>query len=218
MATGLVAREPVSKQYRAGGLVAQDRIYNFGIPKIILNSVSRAFRLATKIPVAMRVLALLFACVFSSYAADWSTPEQQLARKIFAVTGAGAASLSFDNRSSLGRRDSEIIQNGLRSTLENMGLRFAPDGTASNITISLSENLNSYVWVAEMKSQTGDSSVVMVSIPRPASFTTHDSVPLTLRKISVWEQSEPILDVAVLEENTVPSRIAVLGPERLSLY
>ncbi len=54
-------------------------------------------------------------------ATDWSGPEQQLARKIVAVTGPGAVALTVENRSSLGKRDSEIVQNGLRAALEGLG-------------------------------------------------------------------------------------------------
>src|ERR1035438_8388351 len=59
----------------------------------------------------------------------------------------------------------------------------------------------------------------MVSAPRPVGATTsHESVPLSLRKISLWTQDYPILDVAVLEENLAPTRIAVLDADKVSLY
>src|ERR1039458_10906876 len=55
--------------------------------------------------------------------------------------------------------------------------------------------------------------------PRPEGSTAvHESVPLSLRKIPLWTQAEPILDVAVLEENITPSHIAVLDAEKVLLY
>jgi len=61
--------------------------------------------------------------------------------------------------------------------------------------------------------------VVMVSAPRPqGAMAARDSVPLSLRKIPLWAQDDPILDVAVLEENVTPSHIAVLDAENVSLY
>jgi hypothetical protein len=39
-----------------------------------------------------------------------------------------------------------------------------------------------------------------------------------LRKTLLWSQSDPILDLVVLEEAAAPVRIAVLGAEKLSLY
>ena len=40
------------------------------------------------------------------------------------MTGPGAVALTVENRSSLGKRESEMIQNGLRGALEGLGVRF----------------------------------------------------------------------------------------------
>jgi hypothetical protein len=153
-------------------------------------------------------------------AADWNRPEQQLARKILAVTGPGAAQIMFENRSSLGRRDSEIVQNGLRAALEASGIRFVDgDQAASTIKISLSESPSAYVWVAEIRQGANEAAVVMVSAPRPEGTTAvRDAVPLSLHKDLLWAQTDPILDVAVLEENIATTRLAVLDPQKVSLY
>jgi hypothetical protein len=59
----------------------------------------------------------------------------------------------------------------------------------------------------------------MVSAPRPAGLmAAHESVPLSLRKIELWTQADPILDVAVLEENAAPTHVAVLDAEKVALY
>ncbi len=128
--------------------------------------------------------------------------------------------LTVENRSSLGKRESEVIQNGLRSTLEGLGIRFVKaEQAAATVAIFLSESLATYVWVAEIRQGGSEAAVVMVSAPRPeGSMTPHESVPLSLRKIPLWTQDDPILDVAVLEENATPTRIAVLDPEKISLY
>ncbi len=180
---------------------------------------SRAHGLVPWLRSVAPVLVVVLSIVLAN-ATDWSVPEQQLARKILAATAARQVSLSFENRSSLGRRDSDILQNGMRSAIETLGMRLVPSAQATaNITVSLSENVSSYVWVAQITPAEGDGSIVMVSVPRSAgSSQTHDSVPLMLRKFPLWEQNDPILDLAVLEESAVPSRIAVLGPGRLSLY
>lgn len=195
-------------------------VYNLGIPNAIPNSVNRALRPALSLRFAIQLCLAVSCLAIGASATDWSGPEQQLARKIVAVTGPGAVALTVDNRSSLGKRDSEIIQNGLRSALESVGLRLVKaEQSAATITISLSENPDSYVWVAEIHQGAGEAAVVMVSTPRAAgSIATRDSVPLSLRKISLWTQDDPILDVAVLEENAAPARIAVLDAEKISLY
>ncbi|HEV2470191.1 MAG TPA: hypothetical protein VGS78_13450 [Candidatus Sulfotelmatobacter sp.] len=171
-------------------------------------------------PVLVLVLVSIWILATPAAAVDWSVPEQQLARKIVAVTGSGPMALQFENRSSIGRRDSEIIENGLHSTLETMGVRFSEaEHASSSVTITLSENLTSYVWVAQITKPGAETAVAMVSIPRPAwTGSALDSVPLSLRKTLLWSQVSPILDVAVLEENATPTRIAVLDPEKISVY
>jgi len=195
-------------------------VYNSAIPNLILNSVSRTLRSAPGLRFVLKFSFIMFGLALAASAADWSVPEQQLARKIGAVTGPGAVALTIENRSSLGRRDSEIIQNGLRGALEGLGLRFQKTEQATaTVTISLSENSTSYVWVAEIRQGAGEVAVVMVSAPRPEGApAARDSVPLSLRKISLWAQDTPILDVAVLEENATPTHIAVLDPEKVTLY
>ena len=83
----------------------------------------------------------------------------------------------------------------------------------------LSENLQSYVWVAEIHQGASEFSVVMVSIPRPdAPAFVREAPTLTIRRTPLWAQSRPILDVAVTDESATPTHIAVLDPEQIALY
>jgi hypothetical protein len=191
-------------------------VYNSGIP----NMANRPLRSGSILRAALHVSLLTFSFAVRSLASDWNGAEQQLARKVVAVSGPGAVSLTVENRSSLGRRETEIISNGLRAALESAGLHFvAPEQAAASVAISLSENTSSYVWVAEVRQGAGEAAVVMVSVPRPeGAAVNRDSVPLSLRKISLWSQEEHILDVAVLEETSAPVQMAVLDTERVSIY
>ena len=193
-------------------------IYNLAIPDTIWNSVNRASRHASVF--FLQISLLVFALANKVQAADWSGPEQLLAKKIVAVTGPGAAALTFENRSSLGRRETDVIQNGLRASLEGLGLRFVkPEQSAATINIKLSENSSSYVWVAEIQQGSSEPAVVMVSTLRPqGSVASGDSVPLSLRKMPLFAEETPILDVAVLEESAAPTHIAVLDADNVTLY
>jgi len=193
-------------------------IYNSGIPEAILKSVNRVLGRGSGLRLA--VLCTIVLVTSAASGADWSTAEQQLAKKIVGVTGPGTVAFTVENRSSLGRRDADIVQNGLRSALEQAGIHFAgADQAAASVTLSLSENQASYVWVAQIHQGAGDAAVVMVSLPRSGhSVSAHDSMPITLRKVSLWTQDDRILDVAVLEENGAPTRIAVLDAENLSIH
>jgi len=195
-------------------------IYNSAIPENVLKSVIRFVRRASITP-AHRA-AILFAVMVSAtptFAADWNTAEQQLARKIVGVTGPGTVALTVENRSSLGRRDSDIVQNGLRLALEQAGIHFVKSEQATAmVTVSLSENVGAYIWVADIRQGTAEPTVVMVSIARSAHPAgTHDSMPVTLRKTLLWTQDDPVLDLAVLEENGGPTRIAILNAENVSI-
>jgi len=198
----------------------REAVYNSAIPFAASKSVHRPSLSPRAFCLFLEFTLLAFGLVIAAPAADWNGPEQALARKIVAVTGPGAVAVTVENHSSLGKRDSDIIQNGLRGALEGLGLRFVnADRAAATLWISLSENSTSYVWVAEIRQSAGESSVVMTSTPRPEGTpAARDSVPLSLRTIPLWTQDVPILDVAVLEEGQTPAHIAVLDPARLSLY
>jgi len=192
-------------------------VYNSDIPEIIRKSVNRASRSAC---MSLIFLAALLGGSLLSRAADWNPAEQQLARKIVAATGPGAVLVTFENRSSLGRRDSDAVKNGIRSALEQLGIRFVKaEQAAATVTISLSENPTAYVWVAQVRQGATDSTVTMVSVPRSGRSTVaRDSMPISLRKTLLWSQDEPFLDLAILEENGTPTHIAVLNAEAVNLY
>jgi hypothetical protein len=195
-------------------------IYNSGILGILksLNLACRPARLYWVARFGMYCFIALL-CTFVS-ASDWSSAEKQLAQKIAAVTGPGAAALTLQNRSSLGKRDTEIVQNGMESALQEVGVRLVNnEQAAASIALSLSENQIAYVWIAEVRQGAAESAVVMVSVPRTAATARlPDSMPMTLGKTLVWTGKDPILDVAILEGDASPTRIAVLSPEDLSLY
>ena len=195
-------------------------VYNSGIPNVRANSVCHLFPLAHVLRVVARLSLALLGLAIAASAVDWNEPEQQLARKIVAVTGPAVVALTVENRSSLNKRDNEIVQNGLRSALEAVGLRFVnAEQAAATVAISLSENSAAYVWVAQIRQGAGEAGVVMVSASRPTGVkAAHDSVPLSLRKIELWTQADPILDVAVLEGNPAPTHIAVLDAKKVALY
>jgi hypothetical protein len=195
-------------------------VYNSSTPPMKL-----AYRVLPVAAYSHAVLCAVFLLFFplhvlSAATATWSAPEQQLAAKIVAVTGPGAAALTIDNRSSLSKRDLDIIGNGLRSALEALGVRFvAVEQASATLVVTFSENQSSYVWVADIHQAAAESAIVMISIPQAdLPSTPRDSVPLSLKMVSLWKQSERILDTAVLEENINPTRIAVLASEQLTLY
>ena len=83
--------------------------------------------------------------------------------------------------------------------------------------VSLSEGLNSYLWVAEIHQGTNQSSVAMVSLPRPdAGSGNSEQAAMLIHKVPLWSQQEPILDAAVVNGN--PAQLLVLDPDRVAIY
>ena len=193
-------------------------VYNSDIPENSLKPVNRC-TLGLR-ALQFGIFLLVLTASLAAGAADWSTAEQQLARKIASVTGPGTVALTVENHSSLGRRDSDVVQNGLRAALEQSGVHFVkPEQAVASVAITLSENVTSYVWVAQIHQSASESAVVMVSVPRSGrASTTHDSMPITLHKALLWSQNDLILDLSILEENGSSSRIVVLSAENVSFY
>lgn len=164
------------------------------------------------------LVAFVLLCAAISPASDWSGPEGQLASKVAAVTGPGAVALEITNRSSLARGEFDEIGRGLRSQLAALGLRFVnADQAAATVNISISEDLQTYVWIAEIHQGAGESSVVMLSTPRGGGAPpAHEAATITVHKGLLWSQRERILDVAVIDGN--PTHMAVLDANQVGLY
>jgi hypothetical protein len=162
------------------------------------------------------VLCVLFFSQLSQ-AADWHQHIAELSAKISAITGPGVVALAVTNESSISSSDAEEIRRELVAALGPAGIKvWQPDQASATIKLTLSENLQDYVWVAQVQQSTADAHVVFVSMPRPYLAPAAQNVPpLTLRATQLISQPEPILDVALLEGN--PQRILVLGRSAVTL-
>ena len=184
----------------------QTAVYN----SPILQMMRRSSRLRWALCLCVLVSQLCFA-------SDWHDPVSQLAAKITAATGPGVVALEIDNHSSIGPADTEEIRRELVALLAASGVRvWQPDQAAAIIKLTLSENLQEYVWVAEIQAGATDSKVLLVSSPR----TTFEAVasnapPVTIRATALISQVDPILDTAVVQNN--PPRIVVLGRSAVTI-
>jgi hypothetical protein len=169
---------------------------------------------------AFRVVCFLLLVVPATvvFATDWRTPAGQLARKIAAATGPGAVAVEVTNRSSLSSAESDEIRRGLLAELGALGVHFvATDQAAATVQVSLSENVQDYVWIAEVHVGNNEPSVVMVTIPRTNSVAAeHSTAPLTIHKALLWTDDNRILDVALPTGS--PQIMIVLEAESIALY
>lgn len=144
--------------------------------------------------------------------------EEQLAGKIVAAAGPKTMALEVLNRSSLSAAMTDDVRRNLLTQLAVRGARFvAADQAAATVRVSLSEDLQSYIWIAEIRQGANSPSIVMVSLPRstPASVEP-EAAAMALRRTPLWSQPERILDVAVVDGN--PARMLVLDASGVTYY
>jgi hypothetical protein len=165
-------------------------------------------------------ISVLFVLLFvvSGNAQNWAGAEGLLAGKIVAASGPKTMVLEVLNHSSLSAAVTDDIRRNLLTQLAVLGVRFvAPEQAAANVRVSLSEDMQSYVWVAEIRQGSNAPSVVMVSLPRSAVLTVEPAASaMVLRGVSLWSQPERILDVTVIDDN--PARMLVLDANRVTSY
>jgi len=151
--------------------------------------------------------ALLFLTPRVSPAAD-DLPDaaKELARKTVSFAGGRiAAGATYRNISSL--PDSDLVQ--VRREWEA-----ALTGTAAasiDIKITLSENASQYLLVEEAR-KGEETQVWIVGWPRSRGESV-TRLGVTIDRKLVWEQDEPILDAAVLD-----NAVVVLSPSQIVLY
>jgi hypothetical protein len=165
--------------------------------------------------------SLLFALLFlvEASAQNWAGAEGLLVGKIASATGPKTMALEVLNRSSLNAALSDDIRRNLLTQLAATGVRFlTAEQAAVSVRVTLSEDLRSYVWVAEIRQGANAPSVVMVSLPRSAvrAVEPAPAAVMELREVALWSQAERILDVAFIEGS--PARMLVLDPNSVTLY
>jgi hypothetical protein len=151
------------------------------------------------------LLALLFFLATLASAQDMDSAARELARKIATASGRQDVALTVRNMSSL----SEAAVARVNTVLENeLGLRSPRPGSERvAVNVTLSENVQSYLWVALVQQD-----VVMLSVPR-TSEPAAASARVTIQKKLLWEQDKPILDAGISE-----SLLIVLDPDSVSFY
>ena len=163
------------------------------------------------------VLALLL--VLPAKAQNWTAAEEQLAGKILSATGSRTMAVEVLNRSSLGAAATDEIRRNLLTQLAALGGRLvASEQAAATVRVSLSEDLQSYVWIAEIRQGPESPAILMVSMPRSVPLSVEpESAAMVLRRIPLWSQPDRILDVVVIVDSN-PPRMLVLDVIGVTSY
>ncbi|HTV64964.1 MAG TPA: hypothetical protein VMD98_05130 [Bryocella sp.] len=147
----------------------------------------------------------------------WQPPSADLAKQIVAITGPGTITLSIANRSSISSDDVPLIRRALARELRSAGVVVRDGNADSDVRVTLSENLQGWLWVAEVQ-EGSETKVAMLAVPGASVEHGADSSPaITLRASLVYAQADPILDIALLGTGN-GQHLIVLEPEHLRAY
>ncbi|HUB77301.1 MAG TPA: hypothetical protein VMB03_00825 [Bryobacteraceae bacterium] len=155
--------------------------------------------------------ALLFFSASAGAADDPGGAAKELARKTTAFAGRGAAvAIVWRNLSSLDSAANQA-RAAFEDALQQAGLRTGDLAPLVEAKVTLSEDASQYLLVEEASK--GDEHQVWISAWKRVEPASTPSGGLTLEKKLVWEQPEPILDVAF-----PPAGMLVLSPSGVTLY
>jgi hypothetical protein len=143
---------------------------------------------------------------------EWDQPAGDLARQVAALTGPGPARLVIRNDSSIATTEIPAIRLLLERDLRSFGVIAGSNDSATTIRVTLSQNTQGGLWVAEVLEGT-ESRVAMVPAVLGEFTPSSASAAITLRRTLLVTEPDPILDAAVLAD-----RLIVLEPERILIY
>ena len=159
------------------------------------------------------VSALLFFIPPGATAAeDLNGAARELARKTAIFAGRGApVSVTWHNVSSLPPAEFGQAGAAFAAALAEAGLRVGEAAPAAELRVTLSEAPTQYLLVEEARK--GDERQVWIAAWKRSEPAPLPGPGITLDKKLVWEQDEPILDIAF-----PGAAMLVLSPSRVALY
>jgi hypothetical protein len=170
-------------------------------------------RLRARLLVAAAALAFL---VPGALAASWDQPSASLARQIAALTGPGPVLLTVRNRSSLSPSQVPTIRRLLERDLRGYGVIAGGSGSATAVEVTLSQNAQGGLWVAEVQEGT-ERRVAMLPVKLDAAGSSSGGPNLTLQRDVLITEPDPVLDAQIL---SAPSQqwLIVLEPMQFLIY
>ncbi|HEV3254049.1 MAG TPA: hypothetical protein VG033_06560 [Candidatus Acidoferrales bacterium] len=179
-----------------------------------------ARRLSLKLPASL-FLFLLVLLPRAMQAQDFDAGARALEEKIAARAGPrGTVSLEVRNLSSLSVAQAGAVKQTLEAGLREHGATLVAAPPAdSEVRVTLAENVQGYVWVAEVRRGPA-TQVAMVVVARSASeAAASGAAAIVLHKQLVLVQAAQVLDFLLppLAPDGMP-RMLVLEPERVAFY
>ncbi|HEX3893501.1 MAG TPA: hypothetical protein VHW46_13070 [Terracidiphilus sp.] len=158
------------------------------------------------------VLGIAAIAVPAQKPSPWDQPAVALADQIAGILGPGQAHLTLRNLSSISTDALPVIRTLLEIDLKARGITLSGDEGANTIRVTLSENMNERVWVAEVV-EGGTTQVALVEAGPAVQQHAAATSGLTLRTQVILTSRHPVL--AALE---TPGGWIVLEPDQLVFY
>ena len=181
-----------------------------------LATMSDAFR--SKLLSIAVMMMIFLASATAQEAPNPFTPQAvQLVTEIMnRAASPGFVTIDVQNRSSLSASDVALARKALEAQLRSSGARLVkPERAVSEITVTISENVQGLLWVAEVR-QGPISQSIMVQGANAAALTPSHLPTLTLRRALVYSASndEPMLDFVLAD----PKILYVLRSQNITAY
>jgi hypothetical protein len=162
--------------------------------------------------------------LFALLALDMGSAARDLARTAASALAHEAVILSVRNLSTLSVRETAEIRRTFESELRAAGLHTTEVPPAAEVRLTISENLTHFLLAAEIRTGGAQKTLLgswpRVSLPSPPGPAGAASL-VTLDKKLLWEQAQPVLDVAQFDGATLildPFQILLVrGAERESV-
>lgn len=163
------------------------------------------------------LLATLLVLVLpQARATDWKQPVAALARKIAALTGPGQVQIIVKNRSSVKPDAVAEIEALLIRDLSATGVSQGGPNSATQVTVTLSENLQGGLWVAQVQEGT-DVQVAMLPVKLATESPATGSPVMKLKRTVLMHEQEPVLDAQVISDGG-KTLLVVLEANRIVVY
>jgi len=140
---------------------------------------------------------------------------RELARKIDAVvTTQGEVSCDIRNASTLDLDDVARIEQALKTELQGRCVGTQASGSeAANVAVTLSENVESLVWTAEIHQGAADREILQLVPRSTVPPRSSERLPLVLAVERFWEGPERILDATIAASPTGEQLLVLLLPD-----
>jgi hypothetical protein len=177
-----------------------------------VNNYSRAFQ-----NIVLIGAALLLSCLPERIcAADpYAEAARELAGKIMnSLVPSEEIGFTFQSLASLATKEVATARQAIENELHTRGVKFAKDSPSrTKINITLSESIQQYLWIAEIRRDPGYQVVMTAQARVPESPSKDVALRMAIQSRLLYEQNDPILDVKLLGDEML-----VLDQKRLALF